>query len=197
MSKELAQQALAIKALQEYYKPQRESLIEFTKYMLENALKRQFDDNWHYNDIADQLEAIERGEINRLIICQPPRSGKTMLATIMYALWRLGRDSKCQICVAGYSTTLTQNFSKEARDLYISEAYRRIFPEASKIRDDQNTKDHWALVSGGRYYATGAEGTITGMGFDLIILDDLLKANDAGSETVRKGVNNWYLNEME
>lgn len=45
----------------------RESLIEFTRYT-----KPDFEDGPHHREIASKLEAVERGEITRLLIEAPP-----------------------------------------------------------------------------------------------------------------------------
>ena len=41
-------------------------------------------------------------------------------------------------------------------------------------------------------YAAGSTGTITGVGADIIIIDDPLKPTDAQSDIVRTGVNNNF-----
>ena len=51
MSKEIAIKAIAIKAMQEKMKPQRESLIEFAKYIWKEEKKQDFDVPKHYYEI--------------------------------------------------------------------------------------------------------------------------------------------------
>ena len=41
-------------------------------------------------------------------------------------------------------------------------------------------------------YASGSDGTITGIGADVIIIDDPLKPDEANSELMRKKVNNNF-----
>ena len=43
--------------------------------------------NWHHRVIARKLEAVERGEIKRLMLFLPPRHGKSQLATINFPAW--------------------------------------------------------------------------------------------------------------
>ena len=38
----------------------------------------------HHRLIVEKLEAVERGEIQRLMIFMPPRHGKSLLATQMF-----------------------------------------------------------------------------------------------------------------
>jgi len=48
----------------------------------------------HHRVIVDKLEAVERGEIQRLMFFMPPRHGKSLLATQMFPAWYLGRPSR-------------------------------------------------------------------------------------------------------
>ena len=67
-----------------------------------------------------------------------------------------------------------------------------MFPRRPELKDDQNTKQHWENEAGGHYYATGSGGTITGIGADVILIDDPIKPDEADSQVVRQGVNNNY-----
>jgi hypothetical protein len=43
----------------------------------------------HHRIIVEKLEAVERGEIHKLMICMPPRHGKSLLTTQMFPAWYL------------------------------------------------------------------------------------------------------------
>lgn len=194
-NKEIAQKAIAIKALQEKFKPQRESLVEFMRYMWETEKKQEFDDNWHYYLIEEKLKKLLDGEITRLIINVPPRSGKTLMITELFPVWAMGNKPGTQFISTGYSTSLTREFSQHARDWYLSDSYKNVFPMRKEMREDQNTKEYWKTDDESSYYATGAGGTITGRGCDVFIIDDPIKPDEADkSDVVREGINNWYLN---
>src|SRR2546421_13000410 len=45
---------------------------------------------------------------------------------------------------------------------------------------------------GGSRYATSIEGTLTGRGANLIVIDDPHKAEEAQSEKARAQVHNWF-----
>jgi hypothetical protein len=49
--------------------------------------------SWHLEVIAAKLTAVREGKIRRLIINLPPRHLKSMLASIAFPAWCLGRDS--------------------------------------------------------------------------------------------------------
>jgi hypothetical protein len=47
----------------------------------------------HLRLLAEHLEAVERGEIDRLMVFMPPRHGKSVLASTLYPAWYLGRHA--------------------------------------------------------------------------------------------------------
>lgn len=63
------------------------------------------------------------------------------------------------------------------------------FPKMQVSRDT-DSEIHTTLR--GRRYATSIEGTLTGRGGNLVIIDDPLKLNDAHSETARARSIEWY-----
>jgi len=198
MDKQIAKKAIAIKALQEKMKPQRDSLIEFAKYMWKEEKKQDFDVPKHYYDIEEKLTKMLDGECTRLIINVPPRTGKTLMITELFPIWAMGRKAAKDFIVTGYSTSLTREFSGHSRDWYSSPAFRRVFPECQEMRDDQNTKEYWKTNDDCSYYATGAGGSITGRGCDVFIIDDPIKPDEADtSDVARDGINNWYLNTVQ
>ena len=56
---------------------------------------------WHLEAIAYQLERVRRGEIKRLIINMPPRSLKSVTASVAFPAFILGHDpTRRIICVS-------------------------------------------------------------------------------------------------
>ena len=51
-----------------------------------------FSPNWHIEVIAAKLMAVRQGKIRRLIINLPPRSLKSLLASVAFPAWYLGHD---------------------------------------------------------------------------------------------------------
>ena len=53
--------------------------------------------NWHIDCICDYLNAVEGGDIKKLIIATPPRSMKTITISIAWSAWLLGKNPAGQI----------------------------------------------------------------------------------------------------
>ena len=149
--------------------------------------------NWHHLLIADYLEKAERGEIKRLIIQMPPRSGKSQLASINFPAWYLGRNPDKEIITASYSADLAIDFGQKTRDLVRDKTYQAIFPEL-ELKDDSQAKNKWLTKQGGSYISTGVGGSLTGRGANCLLLDDVVKnREEANSEMIRKKIWDWFL----
>jgi predicted phage terminase large subunit-like protein len=150
---------------------------------------RNFVPNWHLKAIAYQLNRIERGETTRLIVNLPPRSAKSIWVSVAYVAWLLGHDPTLRIIVISYSNELAAELHRQFRMVLDSEWYQRLFPMTRLSKD--TGLEAVTTVGGGRY-ATSIEGTLTGRGADLIIIDDPHKAEEAQSERALAQVWEWF-----
>ena len=149
--------------------------------------------NWHIEAIAHQLQQAYRGEVKRLIITMPPRSLKSICASVAFPAWVLGRDPTRKIIAASYSQDLTNKHARDCRAVMESPWYAGAFPE-TRISATKNTEAEFETTKRGFRLGTSVGGTLTGRGGNLIIIDDPLKADDALSETERGRVNQWFDN---
>ena len=81
------------------------SLLFFTRYIYKENTNRFFKIAPHFIKIADTLERVHKGEINRLIINIPPRYGKTELAVKSFIAWSLAKNPQCKFIHLSYSET--------------------------------------------------------------------------------------------
>jgi predicted phage terminase large subunit-like protein len=155
----------------------------------------------HHRLIARKLEAVERGEINRLVITMPPRHGKSMLASEFFPAWYLGRNPGDYVIAATYSQELADDFGRKVRNQITDAAYRLIFPGVSLNADSQAAKRFHVVATGqemattqdGAYFAVGIGGPLTGRGAHLLLIDDPVKnREEAESELIRKKTKEWY-----
>jgi len=141
--------------------------------------------------IADRLEAASAGEVKRIIFNMPPRSMKSLCASVAWPAWILGNQPTARIIVASYSRLLSEKHSLDTRCIMQSSWYRKLFPEV-ELSKNQNTKYKFQTVQRGYRIATSVGGTLTGEGGDFIIVDDPLSSAQALSETLRKRATNWF-----
>jgi len=140
-----------------------------------------YQDNWHMDAIIHVLNGVISGDIRRLIINMPPRYGKSLATTVALTAYLLGLDPSKRIITACYAHSLAEKLSLECRRLMAAPFYCNAFPDL-KIGEGKNAVTHFETTAGGFRYATSLGGAVTGMGADLLIVDDLMKASVLPSE---------------
>lgn len=164
-------------------------LIHFTQQTFP-----EYKPSWHHILLAEQLQKVESGEIDRLMVLMPPRHGKSELASIRFPAWYLGRNPNKKIIACSYNQHLSNDFGRHARNLVLSDIYKNIFPEI-EISKDSKSKHTWNLTGkyNGAYVAAGVGGTQTGKGCNCLIIDDPIKNHEeAASPLFRDRVWEWY-----
>ncbi len=152
----------------------------------------QFKAAYHLKLLAKKLEAVERGEIKRLMVFMPPRHGKSMLCSQMFPAWYIGKHPDRQLITATYGHSLASKFGRDVRNLIAEPQYQEVFPSTT-LAEDSKAKDRFNTNHKGVYLATGIGGAATGYGADLLLIDDPVKdRQDALSETVSENTWNWY-----
>lgn len=174
----------------------REDLYAFLeRSFLELEPGTAFSPNWHYQHLCHKLMQVSRGEVKRLIINVPPRSGKSLLASVAWPMFVMGYDPTRRLMCVSHTEALAREFSINRRTLAQSSWYRRLFPEmqlnSPRPRDlELRTTQH------GYVYAAGVGGAVLGRGADLIIVDDPIKALAALSKAERRRVAEFYDNTL-
>lgn len=163
-----------------------ENLIKFTELTFPR-----YRTAGHHRIIAEQLERVERGEIDRLMLLVPPRHGKSELASIRLPAWYLGRQPHKQFLSVSATDALASDFGRSVRNTINSPEYRAIFD--TTLAEDSQAKGKWHTSEGGIYYALGIGGSVLGRGGDVVLIDDPFGSmQDAQSELERKNVWDWY-----
>jgi predicted phage terminase large subunit-like protein len=146
----------------------------------------------HHRLICEKLEAVERGEIKRLMIFTPPRHGKSELVSKRFPAWYLGRNANSQIISASYGQDLATDFGRDVRNIVGSAEFAKLFPGVS-LAADSSAKNRWHTNGGGSYVAAGVGTAITGRGADVLNIDDPVKDRvEADSQTTRNTIWAWY-----
>src|SRR5215470_6284239 len=148
-----------------------------------------FKPNWHFEAVTHILSEVASGEVRRLIITLPPRNLKSLCASVALPAWFLGRNPSERVVVVSYSDFLARTHANDFRLLVNHPIYQAAFPAMRLQRD---TDREITTTKRGKRIATSIDGTLTGLGGNLIIIDDPLKLGDAMSEAVRTRVIDWY-----
>jgi predicted phage terminase large subunit-like protein len=111
-----------------------------------------------------------------------------MMVSILYVAWRLGRDPTAKFICASYGDDLAHHLSELTRRLMTHPLYQLIFP---RTQLEKKAADYLRTTEGGYRYATSVGSDITGFGASEIILDDLLKPDQAASESAKERMRSW------
>jgi predicted phage terminase large subunit-like protein len=165
----------------------RRHLIDFLEYESADQWKRAK----HLELLCSKLEAVENGDLRRLIVQMPPRHGKSECVSKKFPAWFLGRNPKKEMIVCSYSADLAYDFSRISRDTFLEWGPRLFDVELSQ---DSSAVTRWGIAGyRGGMTAAGVGGPITGRGAHVAIIDDPFKNwQDAASKTIRENVWNWY-----
>lgn len=170
---------------------QSRSLIEFMK-----AGYPEYLDGWIHHEVASILETFSREVAAkkgpRQIICLPPRTGKSMLASERFPVWHLGRHPDHEIVIAGYALKVARDRTTEGRRL-AEEKNTQAALGSITLRGDVRSKTDWRIEGGGGVLAVGVRGALTGAGAHILIIDDPVKDwMDAYSPTIRDAIWAWF-----
>jgi hypothetical protein len=133
--------------------------------------------NWHVEVIAAKLAAVYQGEIRRLIINVPPRYLKSLLASVAFPAWCLGRRPGAQILCVSYAQDLADKLARDCRRIVASGWYQRAFP--TRLSTQRQAVPEFETTQQGCRLATSVGRVLTGRGADIIVIDDPLKPEEA------------------
>lgn len=163
-----------------------ESLINFTEFTYPR-----YQTAGIHRQIAEQLERIERREIDRLMLLVPPRHGKSELASRRFPAYYLGRHPDRQFISASAASPLAEDFGRDVRNIINGPEYKALFD--TRLAEDSQAKGRWNTAQGGSYYAVGVNAAVMGRGAHVFMIDDPFGTMaDARSEAERRNVWNWY-----
>lgn len=147
----------------------------------------------HHKILLDRLEAVERGDIQRLMVLMPPGSAKSTYASILFPAWYIARHPTDSVIAASHTAELAERFGRRVRNT-LQEHGATLDVEVSS---DNASAGQWSTTAGGEYFATGVRGPIAGHRADLVLLDDPVKSReDADSETTSERNWEWWKSDL-
>src|SRR6516225_10683564 len=122
------------------------SLISFTEYSLSRYEAASL-----HQQIAEQLERVLLGEIDRLMLLVPPRHGKSELSSRRFPAYYLGQHPDRQFLSVSATAELASDFGRDVRNLIGSAEYAALFD--TTLATDSHAKGKWHTSGGGLYYS--------------------------------------------
>jgi len=138
----------------------------------------------HVPRLVETAGAVADGEIDRLMVLMPPRYFKSETFSRLLPAYFLHTHPQKHVGLSSYSAQLAWKLSGKARE-YFKKA-------GGETAQDTDAKQEWATSHGGRMWADGVGGSITGSGFHLGIIDDPMKPQHVRSRAYVEAFREWY-----
>lgn len=137
------------------------------------------------------LEAVMDPNDRFLIINLPPRCGKTFYSGIWLPGWFLGMFPNKRAMFVTYADDFSVRFGRSVRT--ILDRFGKEYFGVGVDRSAQAASDWQMANSLGGMLSTGIGGVLTGLGGDLIVIDDVLKnIQEARSQATKRMHADWY-----
>lgn len=163
----------------------RRHLADFCLSMNPNLVFQPFH---HY--ICQEIEKLEDGDGRNLILCIPPRHGKTAIVSINLPAWIIGRHPEAKVILASHTIELARENSKQAKALLAEPTWP--FPEV-ELAADSRSVERWGTSKNGVVRALGIGSSFSGYGADWLLIDDYFGSReDADRKAERDRVWSWF-----
>lgn len=137
------------------------------------------------------------------MVFMPPRHGKSELVSRRLPAYAFGSNPELQIISTSYGADLASRMNRDVQRIIEAPQYAEVFPGTQlfgknirTIADGsflRNSEIFEIVGHRGSYRSAGVGGGITGMGCNILIVDDPIKdAEQAYSEVYRDKVWEWY-----
>src|SRR5271166_3589273 len=107
------------------------SLTKFVHESWASIDPSDFQQSWAMDALCEHLEAVTRGQIKRLLINMPPRTGKTIITSICWPAWTWAQSEasfwsgpKVRFLCGSYGQKLSFENSNKTRRLLLSPWYQ-------------------------------------------------------------------------
>lgn len=141
--------------------------------------------------LAGHIEGLVFGFLDRLMSLMAPRTGKSMVGSVIAPSFYIGNHPSRKVMVTSHQKELALEFGRDSKEIIQDEDYQLIFPGV-ELRADAKAAGRWHTNKRGVYTAAGVTGGIAGKGWNFGSADDLLNEQTAYSDTINQRVINWW-----
>jgi predicted phage terminase large subunit-like protein len=171
------------------------SLIEYAEVMWDIIEpKRPFTRGWAIEAIAEHLEAVHYGQIQKLLVNVPPGMMKSLLTNVFFPSWEWGPRNRPDLryISASYSENLTIRDNRRGRMLIDAPRWQSMWGEKIVWDKSQDSKTRYDNMERGFRIATSVGGLGTGERGDRFIIDDPHNVKTAESDADLEDKAQWF-----
>jgi predicted phage terminase large subunit-like protein len=158
------------------------SLRAFCRRAWERTGQGRWLDGRHVAIVCEELEAVTRGEVDRLVVNVPPGFGKSWLVSVLWPAWEWGPQRRPELSYVAwtYASHLARRDGERMQTLCASEWYRLAWPAVRASTSD--AARYFRNARGGFRFSTTVGGQLTGEHGDRLVVDDPNAAGDTAHE---------------
>lgn len=178
--------------------------VDFYEYCKLKHPKFYLEDRVYLEELCSRMQDfVANSSKHFLLVNCPPRFGKSLTAQ-NFTSFLFGEDPDLKVMTGSYNERLSSMFARTVRnDIQTKKVgrnivYSDIFP-LTKVKHGEASASMWSLEGSSQvnYLATSPGGTATGLGADVLIIDDVIKnAQEAYNEGVLDSHWEWFTNTM-
>jgi len=154
--------------------------------------------NWHIDLICYALEqSLVDPEYRNLIVCIPPGCMKTLCCSVFFPAWVWTHSPGKKFIYSSYAQDVSNKSAKQHRNIVNSDWYQERWGNICTITKDTIAQvGFFENMQHGFRFSTSVGGQVTGRHADILVFDDLLKAQDAFSDLAMEKANDFWFNTM-
>ncbi|MEO1281796.1 MAG: hypothetical protein AAFV69_08685 [Pseudomonadota bacterium] len=164
----------------------RRSLIDFCRLMAPPTFV------WGAAQVAicDHIQrCIDGDEFTQLQVNLPPRSGKSIISSIMTPAWFMGQHPQKKIILLTGNLLLTSQFIEQLISLLRSDEFKEVFPNLEVLDASVNRINfrdrRQPRGERGRLTTMSVSRAAQGVGANLLLSDDLISEQEAQSKEIK------------
>ena len=140
--------------------------------------------SWHHGAIGEHLKGVSEGQIQRLIINQPPGTMKSLTVSVLFQAWEWGprRNPGLRYLTTSYREDWARRDSRKTRDLIQSDWFKELWPDVVLTRDGETDFENTFL---GTRKAVPFKSLTAGRG-NRVVVDDPHSTEQAESDADRE-----------
>lgn len=173
----------------------------FSKWCFEIQMGFKFQMQDFHSIIFEFCQKVVNGEIDRGIVCIPPRHSKTQILSIFLPLYSFCHNPTSHNIITSYADDVVAESSGYIRQIMTDDLFQKIFPSV-RIDPSKRSLERWGTTRSGVMHAVATGGKMTGKGAGSLstiysgcfVVDDAIKPKDAYSTPVRKEINDRFDN---
>lgn len=151
---------------------------------------------WHIDCLIEHYEACLKRQILGLIVNIPPSHMKSLLTNILLFGYGWTQEPGLRWLFFSYSDSLTNRDSLRCRNLVTSEWYQKHWGHKIHLPPGERAISRFQNSRTGSRICGSIGGRGTGEKGHIAIIDDPIKAKDAGSDVKRAETNLWFSNTL-